>query len=100
MSFIMELNLHLGLNDIVFYGFFSLFGDALLLSFLNLPAMALFAKVTPKHIEGTGFALLTGTINLADSVIMPLMGSLYNDLFVGLTNENIDKSKMSTLIWI
>jgi hypothetical protein len=33
-------------------------GAALSMSFLDLPSMVLFAKVTPKNIEGTVFAFL------------------------------------------
>jgi hypothetical protein len=36
--------------------------------------MALFAKITPKRIEGTTFAFLTGTMNFATTVIGPGMG--------------------------
>jgi hypothetical protein len=34
------------------------------IAFSTLPLMALFAKITPKRIEGTIFAFLTGTWNL------------------------------------
>ena len=48
--------LFLFLTDVVF--------SAIALAFTTLPLMSLFAKITPKRIEGTIFAFLTGTWNL------------------------------------
>ena len=59
--------------------------------------MALFAKVTPKGIEGTLFASLTGISNLDNSVLQPLVGNFINS-FVGVTKD--DLSGYSTLILI
>ena len=59
--------------------------------------MALFAKITPKRIEGTIFAFLTGTWNLDATVIQPLMGNFING-FVGVTKD--DLSGYSTLMLI
>jgi hypothetical protein len=41
--------------------------------------MALFAKITPKRVEGTVFAFLTGTSNFDGSVMQPLMGAWINN---------------------
>lgn len=54
-----------------------------------LPTMALFAKITPSKIEGTVFALLTGTVNLASSVISPMIGVYMNKRFVGVTADDL-----------
>ena len=43
-----------------------------------LPTLALFAKITPTKIEGTVFAFLTGTTNLANNVLAPLVGVWIN----------------------
>ena len=59
--------------------------------------MALFAKITPKRIEGTIFAFLTGTSNLDQSVLQPLLGNFVN-LFVGVNKD--DLSGYSTLMLI
>lgn len=54
-----------------------------------LPSMALFAKITPRHIEATVFAFLTGVFNFCNTVLGPMMGSLYNYLFVGVSNSDM-----------
>jgi len=77
-SFAMRWNLEAGVPDMVFLIFtdtvFSVVGVIL----YTLPILALFAKITPPRIEGTIFAFLTGTMNLANSVISPGMGSFIN----------------------
>lgn len=99
---IFVLNLHqmIGLNDIAFFGIQAFFEDALVMAFVDLPAMVLFAKVTPKHIEGTVFAFLTGTINFSNGVISPTVGSLLNQLFVGVTRENMTADNFIKLVSI
>ena len=62
--------------------------------------MVLFAKVTPKHIEGTVFALLTGMSNLANSVLSPAAGGIVNDLFVHVTKDNLTSENFVFLILI
>jgi uncharacterized membrane protein AbrB (regulator of aidB expression) len=51
--------------------------------------MVLFAKITPKNIEATCFAFLTGTLNFCYGVLGPLIGSKINDRFVGVTSEDL-----------
>jgi MFS family permease len=58
----------------------------------------LFAKICPKRIEGTMFATLTGTSNLAGGVISPLVGTWINYQFVHVTKD--DMSNYSTLCLI
>ena len=41
--------------------------------------MSFFAKITPKNIEGTIFALMTGGTNLTFAVVSPLIGNWIND---------------------
>lgn len=48
-------------------------------TFSTLPIMALFAKITPRRVEGTVFALLTGASNLDQSVLSPLTGAWINN---------------------
>lgn len=64
----------------------------------TLPTLALFAKITPKRIEGTIFAFLTGTTNLANNVISPMIGVWLNEQFVGVTADDLSKYKMLCLI--
>ena len=61
-------NLEIGIDDIVFLFFTDIVFSALKTLLYTLPIMALFAKITPKRIEGTTFAFLTGTMNLATTV--------------------------------
>lgn len=62
--------------------------------------MVLFAKVIPKNIEGTVFAFLTGTINFGNGVVSPMTGSFINDLFVGVTRDNMTSQNFIKLVWI
>lgn len=48
-------------------------------SFFFIPLMSYFAEVTPKKIEGTIFAMMTGMANLSFAVISPLIGNSIND---------------------
>lgn len=62
--FAMRWNLDMGINDYVFIIFSDVVFGAISTSFGTLPILALFAKITPRRIEGTMFAFLTGTSNL------------------------------------
>ena len=64
----------------------------------NLPILALFAKITPARIEGTIFAFLTGTMNLANSVISPNVGVFINHQFVGVNKRDLSKYWILVLI--
>ena len=98
--FILDLHKKIGLSDEVYYAIQSMFLEALSMSFFDLPIMVLFAKITPKNIEGTVFALLTGLINLGSGVLSPLTGSIIDDLFVHVTRENLTNDNMVILAWI
>ena len=56
--------------------------------FIFLPMCIIFAKVTPKHIEATSFALLAGVANLRIAGRAEL-GARINDIFVGVTEEDL-----------
>ena len=58
-------NLEIGIPDLAFLFFTDVVFSVLLLLFYGLPILALFAKVTPKKVEGTIFAFLTGTVHLS-----------------------------------
>lgn len=51
--------------------------------------MVLFAKITPNKIEATCFAFLTGTFNFCNGFISPLIGTKINDLFFGVSSEDM-----------
>ena len=68
----------MGISDYAFIIFTDVVFGAISMSFGTLPILALFAKITPKRIEGTMYAFLTGASNLDNSVISPAMGSWIN----------------------
>ena len=78
----MRWNLALGIPDMWCVLFSEMTFGVFVTSLGVLPTMALFAKITPRNIEGTIFALLTGTTNLSYQVIAPLIGSWLNNAFV------------------
>ena len=82
-------NLQVGVSDIVFLIFTDVVFGCLVLATNVLPCLALFAKITPPGIEGTVFAFLTGTWNLADTVLSPMVGAWINKTFFGVTAENL-----------
>jgi len=76
--FAMRWNLEMGISDMAFIIFSDVVFGALNTAFQLLPLLSLFAKICPKRIEGTMFALLTGFFNLDSDVIQPMMGSWIN----------------------
>lgn len=71
-------NLNIGISDLAFLFFTDVVFNVIQVVLYSLPILALFAKITPAKIEGTIFAFLTGTMNLASTVISPGMGTLIN----------------------
>jgi len=83
----------IGINDIVWIVCTDTIFGVVSLAMNTLPTMALFAKITPAKIEGTVFAFLTGTTNLANSVLAPMVGVWINEKFVGVTADDLSKYK-------
>ena len=52
--------------------------------------MVVFAKITPKRIEATSFAFLTGTSNFTGT-LRGLVGSFVNQMFVGVSHEDLSR---------
>jgi len=88
-SFAMRWNLAWGINDIVFLFFTDIVFGAVGMAFSTMPILALFAKLTPKRVEGTMYAFFTGTSNLDGSVIGPMMGVFINSCFVGCSKNDL-----------
>lgn len=99
-AFAMRFNLLIGCNDIVFILLTDTAFGVISLAMNTLPTLALFAKITPTKIEGTVFAFLTGTTNLANSVLSPMVGVWLNEKFVGVTSDDLSKYKDLCLIGI
>lgn len=62
--------------------------DTLALAFSFLPTVVLFTKITPRYIEATVFAFLTGAFNFSNSVGGPLLGSFFCR-FIGVNSSNL-----------
>jgi hypothetical protein len=63
LAVVLGLHKCIGISAFELCLFQNLFQDAMLMAFIDLPLMVLFAKIIPKRIEGSVFAFLTGTIN-------------------------------------
>jgi len=82
-------NLEIGIPDIYFLFFTDVVISIIITLLYTLPIMALFAKITPKRIEATTFAFLTGTMDFANTVISPGEGTLINHEFVGVNRNDL-----------
>lgn len=80
---------YMGVNDIVFIILTDTIFGVISLAMNTLPTLALFAKITPHRIEGTIFAFLTGTFNLANNVLSPMVGVWINEHFVKVTADDL-----------
>jgi hypothetical protein len=89
LMFAMRLNLALGISDLAFVIVTSIITDTLSTAFNQMPVLVLFAKITPKNIEATVFALFTGILNLSSIVISPNVGIIINKMFVGVTLNSL-----------
>lgn len=96
--FVRRWNLLIGVSDTVYIVFTDVIMSSLSMAFSHLPCMVLFAKITPKNIEATCFAFLTGTINFTNGVISPLIGNKVNEYFVGVSADNLKNYPTLVLI--
>jgi MFS-type transporter involved in bile tolerance (Atg22 family) len=95
--FAMRWNVLIGVSDLFFLIFTDVVFGCLSLAMNTLPTHALIAKICPPGIEGTIFALLTGTSNFAMSVLAPGMGAYINRHFVGVTADDLSNYNLLTL---
>ena len=80
-----------------------LFGTNILSSTLNfalgiMPIVNLFVKITPRGLEGTIYACLTGVLNLQKFIIAPKSGEWINDNFFGVSAQNMENYKLLMLV--
>ena len=78
-AFSRRWNKDLGIYDMFFIIMTDTIFGVISLAMNTLPTLALFAKITPAKIEGTVFAFLTGTTNLANNVLAPMIGVWINE---------------------
>mmetsp|Transcript_13088 Transcript_13088/g.22088 ORF Transcript_13088/g.22088 Transcript_13088/m.22088 type:complete len:291 (+) Transcript_13088:622-1494(+) len=98
LFFVLRWNLACGISDIFCIVFTDIVLGTLGLAYSQLPTMVLFAKITPSSIEATFFAFLTGTLNFSNTVMRPLVGSMLNDYFVGVTAEDLSQFYVLCLV--
>jgi len=97
-AFACRWNTLIGMNDILFIVLTDTVFGVISLAMNTLPTLALFAKITPRKIEGTVFAFLTGTTNLANNVLSPMVGVWINENFIGVTADDLSKYKYLCLV--
>jgi len=91
-------NLAIGIPDIAWVIVTDTIFGVVSLAMNTLPTLALFAKITPHRIEGTIFAFLTGTLNLSNIVLSPMVGVAINERFVNVTADNLSGYHKLTFI--
>lgn len=82
------MNVDLGIPDILVLILNTLISEALCACLVILPMVVAFTKITPKRVEGTVFAFLTGSYNTA-VMVSGISGTVFNQLFVGVTQEDL-----------
>lgn len=87
---VLRWNLKVGIPDIWWIIFSSSSLGTLQFAFGVLPAMVLFSKITPAHVEATMFAFTSSVI----SIVFPLsklIGALWNSLIFHVTFTNLEE---------
>lgn len=78
--------------------------EPFVMAFVDMPFLSLCAKITPKRVEGSVFALLMGIRNFQVSVLAPMVGSSINDWFFHVTSDNISDENMMQIcifdLWV
>ena len=92
MSYILvfRLNLQWGISDVALIIFSGTVADSFKQCLVILPFTVLMAKICPKRIEATSFAVLAGIANLRYT-LQAWIGSLINEWFVGVTKDDLSK---------
>lgn len=88
LLFVLRKNQDYGLSDMFVIIFTDVVSDVIGQCLVRLPLMVLFAKITPKRIEATAFAFLTGTCNFTGTM-RGFVGSGINSTFVGVSQEDL-----------
>ena len=98
--FVCRWNVAWGISDMFFVIFLDVVDEIISSCFIFLPMSVICAKITPKHIEATSFALLAGVSNFR-STIRGWIGAAINDTFVGVTTDNLaDYWKLVTIAFV
>ncbi len=84
LLYVFRMNVELGIPDIAVLILNTLISESLCACLVVLPLIVAFTKITPKRVEGTVFAFLSGTYNTA-AMVSGISGTVFNQLFVGVT---------------
>ena len=91
-------NLELGISDMVLLCFGSSIIYAVEFALTQLPAIVLFQKLIPPHVESTLSAFSSGIINISNGLLGQLIGVAVNKLFIGVTKDNLENYPVIPLI--
>lgn len=79
---------YMGIHPAIFYGIVELISDSFSQAFIQMPEMALVAKLIPPTIESTFFAFFTGVSNLTFFFLGRVLGNMFN-LYYDVTKEDM-----------
>ena len=88
--FILRLNLDYGVPDMALIIFTDTVSSILSQCLVFLPMSVVYAKICPKHIEATSFAILAGVSNFSHT-ISSWVGSWINEEFVGVKEDDLSQ---------
>ena len=88
--FVLRLNVDWGIPDMALIIFTDTVSEIVSQCFVFLPMSVIMAKICPKRIEATSFALLAGVSNFRGTV-RGWMGSFINEKWVGVTQADLSQ---------
>mmetsp|Transcript_30179 Transcript_30179/g.40115 ORF Transcript_30179/g.40115 Transcript_30179/m.40115 type:complete len:164 (+) Transcript_30179:1083-1574(+) len=95
--FVFRYNVAWGIPDMLLIIFTDTVSSIVGQCLVFLPMSIIFAKICPKHIEATTFALLAGVSNFRGT-ISSWIGAWINDTFVGVSETDLSKYWILVLI--
>jgi hypothetical protein len=95
--FVFRKNTKYGIPDLPLLIFTETVTDTLSMALIFLPMSVLFAKICPKNIEATCFAILAGVSNFRGTA-RGWLGSLVNEMFVGVKKDDLRHYWVLTVI--
>lgn len=95
--FVLRKNVQYGIPDLPLLIFTETVQDTLSMAFIFLPMSVLFAKICPRNIEATCFAILAGVSNFRGTA-RGWLGSLINEMFVGVHKDDLTHYWVLTVI--
>ena len=93
LCFALRWNLVLGIPDFLFVVIVDSVFGYLLSTIIDLSLESFYAKIMPYELEGSIFAVVSGTGYFAYDIVQPILGITLNKLLVNppVSNNNIDQ---------